>query len=126
MKVNWKETHGNSSFACTTIVADDIKSNSIRTKKLFHKAYSTLRPLNHFASSQGKAMYSGVVMKEIFRCKCWPATRQSTDYSLSALTQSKHKCSYLPCLGTSSSGGKFCKKGHAGIARTQKLNVFPY
>lgn len=123
MKVNWKETHGNSSFAGITIIADDTKSNSIRTKKLFHKAYSTLKPLNHFASSYEfprKGNVLPVLMNEIFRCKCRPATRQSTGYSLSALIQSKQNCSYLLCLGISSSCGKFYKKGHAGVSREHR------
>lgn len=72
-------------------------------------------------------MYSWVFMKEILRCKCCPTTRQSTDYSLSALTQSKHMCSYLLCLGISSSSGKFYKKRLCrSCKRTQKRNMFPY
>lgn len=111
-------------FCRTTIVADDTKTNSITTKKLFHKAYSTLKPLNHFASSHEFPQKGNVLMNEIFRCKCWPATKQSTGYSLSALIQSKHNCSYLPCLGISSSCWKFYKelfkKRCAGDAREHR------
>lgn len=39
-----KNPHDNSSFACTTIVAGDIKSNSTRTKKLFQSIQSLLNP----------------------------------------------------------------------------------
>lgn len=39
-----EETHDNSSFACITIVADDIKSNSIRTEKSFQSIQSLLNP----------------------------------------------------------------------------------
>lgn len=49
-----EETHDNSSFACITIVADDLKSNSIRTEKLFQSTQSLLNPKapeSHFASS---------------------------------------------------------------------------
>lgn len=54
-------------------------------------------------------------MKEIFRLRCPPATRQSTDYSLSAPNRSEDTCSCLPCLGVSLSTGKLYKKGGIGV-----------